>query len=107
MGEDIENFSSQNLVISPTYDVLRLNEFLSRSGKVILSLLERNKMGGNILQSEQLEMTFSEGFVNLSTDYLSFLSNRPVTKIEYFYNSNKILMTIHPPESEVIIKIVN
>lgn len=103
VGIDLAQSSPETSTVTATYDILKLNHFLNRAGKLILSLLERNKLGGNILQNEPHDLTFSEGFVQLSVNCLSFLNDRSVTKIQYSALSNKILMTIHSPATSDVI----
>lgn len=89
------NFSSR-----PSYDVLRLNDFLNRAGAVVLSLLEEREHGGNVFQND-VELSFSDGFVKLSVDTVTFLATRPVKMIHYSNVLNKVLLTIHAPVEEV------
>lgn len=86
---------------TPSYDLLNLNEFLSRAGKVVLALLEERESGGNILQNETHEFPFSEGLVRLAVSSLSFLCGRQVLMLHYAEINNKILMSIHAPSNEV------
>ena len=88
-------------LVSPSYDILKLNEFLSRAGKVMLALLEEKEYGGNILQNETHEFPFSEGFIKLSVSSLSFLCGRQVIMLHYSETNNKILMSIHASANEV------
>jgi len=100
VGNDLDeiddNFSSR-----PSYDVLRLNDFLNHAGIVILSLLEERERGGTVFQSDVDELSFSDGFVKLSVDTITFLSTRPVKIIHYSNVLNKVLLTIHAAIEEV------
>lgn len=67
----------------------------------MLSLLEEKKVGGNVLQRNSHEFPFSEGFINLAVDAVSFLADRSVSLINYSETLNKILLTVHSPINEV------
>lgn len=95
------NEDDLDLTVIPSYDVLQLNEFLERAGKVILCLLEERRFGGNILQKNNHDMPFSAGCIKLSINSLTFLTGRSVTAIIYSETLNKILLTIHAPKDEV------
>ncbi|XP_033208063.1 WD repeat-containing protein 60 isoform X2 [Belonocnema kinseyi] len=95
-----EDESSSSLL--PVYDVVQLNDFLERAGKVMLCLLEERRSGGNILQKNIHEMPFSAGFIKLSVDTLTFLSGRSVTFIVYSEVLNKVLLTVHAQGDEDI-----
>lgn len=82
------------------FDILRLNDFMSRAGKVMLSLLEERRSGGNVFKNEE-EIPFSDGVVKLSINSITFLAGRAVTIIHYSEVLNKILLTIHSPAEEV------
>ncbi|XP_046749991.1 cytoplasmic dynein 2 intermediate chain 1 isoform X2 [Diprion similis] len=101
VGEDTDcdETSIPNL---PTYDILQLNEFLSKAGKVMLSLLEEKEVGGNVLRSNLHELPFSEGFIKLAVDSVSFLVDRRVSLIHYSETLNKMLLSIHTLNSEGI-----
>lgn len=88
-------------VVLPSYDVLRLNNFLNRAGLVMLSLLEEKEHGGTVFQNDVDELPFSDGFVKLSVDTVTFLAARPVKMIHYSNVLNKVLLTIHAPVEEV------
>ncbi|XP_058797545.1 cytoplasmic dynein 2 intermediate chain 1 isoform X2 [Phymastichus coffea] len=90
-GDNTENIQTTN----PIYDVLRLNEFFNRAGKVMLALLEEKEYGGNILQNETRDFPFSEGFIKLSVNSLSFLADRQVVMLHYSEVNNKILVSVH------------
>lgn len=91
-----------NFLSRPSYDVLRLNDFLNRAGAVVLSLLEEREHGGTVFQNDELdEFSFSDGFVKLSVDTVTFLATRPVKIIHYSNVLNKVLLTIHAPVEEV------
>ncbi|OXU23624.1 hypothetical protein TSAR_005944 [Trichomalopsis sarcophagae] len=100
VGGDKPDYNA--LLTNPSYDTLKLNEFLSKAGKVVLALLEEKEFGGNILQSETHEFPFSEGFIKLSVSSLSFLCGRQVSMLHYSEMNNKILMSIHAPANEKI-----
>lgn len=87
--------------LRPTYDVLRLNDFLNRAGTVMLSLLEERKHGGTVFQSDANQLPFSDGFVKLSINSVTFLAARPVKIIHYSNILNKVLLTVHTPAEEV------
>ncbi|XP_011505727.1 PREDICTED: WD repeat-containing protein 60 [Ceratosolen solmsi marchali] len=97
-GDKSNNIS----LISTSYDLLSLNEFLNKVGKLMLALLEEREMGGNILQRETHEFPFSEGFIKLSVSSLSFLCGRQVTMLHYSEINNKILMSVHAAVNEAI-----
>lgn len=85
----------------PSYDVLRLNDFLNRAGTVVLSLLEERERGGTVFQTNADELPFSDGFVKLSVNTVTFLATRPVKIIHYSNVLNKVLLTVHSPVEEV------
>ncbi|XP_050593716.1 cytoplasmic dynein 2 intermediate chain 1 [Bombus affinis] len=95
---DIETTSS---MLPQPFDILRLNDFMSRAGKVMLSLLEERRSGGNVFKNEE-EIPFSDGVVKLSINSITFLAGRAVTIIHYSEVLNKILLTIHSPAEEEI-----
>lgn len=99
VGGDKPDYNA--LLTNPLYDTLKLNEFLSKAGKVVLALLEEKEFGGNILQNETHEFPFSEGFIKLSVSSLSFLCGRQVSMLHYSEINNKVLMSIHAPANEV------
>ncbi|XP_046625405.1 cytoplasmic dynein 2 intermediate chain 1 isoform X1 [Neodiprion virginianus] len=101
VGEDTD-CDETNTPIVPTYDILQLNEFLSKAGKVVLSLLEEKKVGGNVLRSNSHELPFSEGFIKLAVDSVSFLVDRTVSLLHYSETLNKMLLSIHVLNSEGI-----
>lgn len=101
VGNDLDETDDINLTLRPSYDVLQLNEFLNRAGAVVLSLLEEKEHGGTVFQNNVDELLFSDGFVKLSIDSVTFLATRPVKIIHYSNVSNKILLTIHAPVEEV------
>jgi len=97
----LDELDNINSVLQPTYDVLRLNDFLNRAGMVMLSLLEERKHGGTVFQNDANELPFSDGFVKLSIDSVTFLAARPVKIIHYSNVLNKVLLTVHTPVEEV------
>ncbi|KAK9295652.1 hypothetical protein QLX08_010078 [Tetragonisca angustula] len=100
VGSD-NNIETMNSLLSQSFDVLRLNDFMNRAGKVMLSLLEERRSGGNVFKSEE-EISFSDGVVKLSINSVTFLAGRAVTIIHYSEVLNKILLTIHSPAEEEI-----
>ncbi|XP_076758616.1 cytoplasmic dynein 2 intermediate chain 1 isoform X2 [Xylocopa sonorina] len=100
VGSD-DNVETMNSLPPLSYDVLRLNDFMSRAGRVMLSLLEERLSGGNIFKNEE-EIPFSDGVVKLSVNSITFLAGRAVTIIHYSEILNKILLTIHSPAEEEI-----
>ncbi|CAK9824334.1 Cytoplasmic dynein 2 intermediate chain 1 [Anthophora retusa] len=100
VGSDsnIETINSLSLL---SFDVLRLSDFMNRAGKVILSLLEERRSGGNVFKNEE-QIPFSDGVVKLSVNSVTFLAGRAVTIIHYSEVLNKILMTVHSPVEEEI-----
>ncbi|XP_076677977.1 cytoplasmic dynein 2 intermediate chain 1 isoform X2 [Andrena cerasifolii] len=85
----------------PSFDVLRLNDFLNCAGRVMLSLLEERRSGGNVFKSEG-QVPFSDGVVKLSINSVTFLAGRAVTIIHCSDVLNKVLLTIHSPSDEEI-----
>ncbi|XP_032675193.1 WD repeat-containing protein 60 isoform X2 [Odontomachus brunneus] len=102
VGSDLEDSEDINFPLRPSYDVLRLNDFLSRAGTVVLSLLEEKEHGGNVFQNDVEELPFSDGFVKLSINTVTFLSSRAVKIIHYSDVLSKVLLTIHSPVEEEI-----
>lgn len=111
-SEDVKMFKIEHIgvggdkpsgipVTNQTYDLVNLNEFLSRAGKLMLALLEEQESGGNIIQNDNHEFPFSEGCIKLSVNSLPFLSGRQITMLHYSEINNKILMSIHSPSCEV------
>ncbi|CAL7937715.1 unnamed protein product [Xylocopa violacea] len=100
VGSD-DNLETMNSLPPLSYDVLRLNDFISRAGRVMLSLLEERRSGGKIFKNEE-EIPFSDGVVKLSVNSITFLAGRAVTIIHYSEVLNKILLTIHSPAEEEI-----
>ena len=98
-----ELLSSNINVVSPLYDIFRLNEFMNKAGKVMLTLLEEKELGGNVLQSETHKFPFSEGFIKLSVNALSFLCGKSVKILDYSQTINKILLSIHSINNKVFI----
>ncbi|XP_029671470.1 WD repeat-containing protein 60-like isoform X2 [Formica exsecta] len=102
VGNDLDEPDDINFLLRPSYDVLQLNDFLNRAGTVVLSLLEEKEHGGTVFQNNVDGLSFSDGFVKLSVDSVTFLATRPVKIIHYSNISNKILLTIHAPVEEEI-----
>ncbi|KAL0113853.1 hypothetical protein PUN28_011292 [Cardiocondyla obscurior] len=102
VGSDLDETDDINFLSRPSYDILRLNNFLNRAGAVILSLLEEKEHGGTVFQSDVDELSFSDGFVKLSVDTVTFLATRPVKIIHYSSVLNKVLLTIHASAEEEI-----
>ncbi|XP_070155041.1 cytoplasmic dynein 2 intermediate chain 1 isoform X2 [Polyergus mexicanus] len=102
VGNDLDEPDDTNFTLRPSYDVLQLNDFLNRAGTVVLSLLEEKEHGGTVFQNNIDGLSFSDGFVKLSVDSVTFLATRPVKIIHYSNISNKILLTIHAPVEEEI-----
>ncbi|XP_017878315.1 WD repeat-containing protein 60 isoform X2 [Ceratina calcarata] len=100
VGSDYDPKSMKSLP-PLSFDILRLNDFMSRAGRVMLSLLEERRSGGNVFKNEE-EIPFSDGVVKLSVNSVTFLAGRPVTIIHYSKVLNKILLTIHSPVEEEI-----
>lgn len=90
-----------NFALRPSYDVVRLNDFLNRAGTVLLSLLEERKHGGTVFKSDVDKLLFSNGFVKLSVDSVTFLAARSVKIVHYSNALNKVLLTVHAPVEEV------
>ncbi|OAD59275.1 WD repeat-containing protein 60, partial [Eufriesea mexicana] len=90
-----------NYSLSQSFDVLRLSDFMNRAGKVMLSLLEERRSGGNLFKNEE-EIPFSDGVVKLSINSVTFLAGRAVTIIHYSEVINQILLTIHSSVEEEI-----
>ncbi|XP_024942554.1 WD repeat-containing protein 60 isoform X3 [Cephus cinctus] len=99
VGSDDSNFESPSPL--PNFDILQLNDFLSKAGRMMLSLLEERKFGGSVLQNDKHELPFSNGLIRLSIDSVTFLSGRPVTIIHYSEALRKVLLTVHSPVDEV------
>ncbi|XP_072759998.1 cytoplasmic dynein 2 intermediate chain 1 [Anoplolepis gracilipes] len=102
VGNDLDESDDTNFTLRPSYDVLQLNDFLNHAGAVMLSLLEEKEHGGTVFQNDTDGLSFSDGFVKLSLDSVTFLATRPVKIIHYSNVSNKILLTIHAPVEEEI-----
>ncbi|XP_011875814.1 PREDICTED: WD repeat-containing protein 60 isoform X2 [Vollenhovia emeryi] len=102
VGNDLDETDDISFSSRPSYDVLRLNDFLNRASAVVLSLLEEREHGGTVFQSDVDELSFSDGFVKLSVDTVTFLATRPVKIIHYSNALNKVLLTIHAPVEEEI-----
>ncbi|XP_076242059.1 cytoplasmic dynein 2 intermediate chain 1 isoform X2 [Calliopsis andreniformis] len=96
--DDIENMNS---ILPPCFDALRLSDFVNRAGRVMLSLLEERRSGGNVFKNEE-QVPFSDGVVKLSIDSVTFLAGRAVTLVHYSEVINKVLVTIHSPAEEEI-----
>jgi len=101
VGNDLDEMDDINFLSQPLYDVLRLNDFLNRAGAVVLSLLEEKEHGGTVFQNDVDDLEFSDGFVKLSVDTVTFLATRSVKIIHYSNVLNKVLLTIHVPVEEV------
>ncbi|XP_076650972.1 cytoplasmic dynein 2 intermediate chain 1 [Halictus rubicundus] len=101
VGNDIDDLDSVKSLSSPSFDTVRLNDFVNRAGRVMLSLLEERRSGGNVFKNEE-EIAFGDGVVKLSIDSVTFLAGRAVTIIHYSDNLGKILLTIHSPTEEEI-----
>lgn len=97
----MDDLDDTKFVSSPTYDVLRLNDFVNRAGTVMLSLLEEKKRGGTVFQNNADKLPFSDGFVKLSINSVTFLATRSINIIHYSSVLNKILLTIHSSVEEV------
>ncbi|KAG5345532.1 WDR60 protein, partial [Acromyrmex charruanus] len=100
VGNDLDEIDDINFLSRPSYDVLRLNDFLNRAGAVVLSLLEEREHGGTVFQNDVGDLAFSDGFVKLSVDTVTFLATRSVKIIHYSNVLNKVLLTIHVPVEE-------
>ncbi|XP_012153393.2 cytoplasmic dynein 2 intermediate chain 1 isoform X1 [Megachile rotundata] len=100
VGDDNDTKIINSATLS-SFDVLRLCDFVTRAGRVILSLIEERQSGGNVFKDEK-EVPFSDGVVKLSIDSITFLAGRAVTLIHYSEILNKILMTIHSAVEEEI-----
>ncbi|XP_011337865.2 WD repeat-containing protein 60 [Ooceraea biroi] len=100
VGDDLDE--SSNTSFASSYDMLRLNDFVNRAGTVMLSLLEEREHGGTVFQNDANELPFSDGFVKLSIDSVTFLAARPVRIIHYSSVLNKVLLTVHTPVEEEI-----
>ncbi|XP_023318913.1 WD repeat-containing protein 60 [Trichogramma pretiosum] len=85
---------------APSYDVLRLTEFLDRAGKLVLALLEESEMGGDVMGSDTRDFPFSEGCVKLATGSISFLAGRQVRRLCYAESNHKILASVHASSHE-------
>lgn len=105
VGNDLDETDDINFSLRPSYDVLRLNDFLNRAGAVVLSLLEEREHGGTVFQNDVDELSFSDGFVKLSIDTVAFLATRSVKIIHYSNVLNKVLLTIHAAVEEVRVTI--
>lgn len=101
VGSDLDDTDDINFPLRPSYDMLRLNDFLNRASTVVLSLLEEKEHGGTVFQNNIDDLPFSDGFVKLSIETVAFLATRPVKIIHYSNVLNKILLTIHSPVEEV------
>ncbi|XP_012287653.1 WD repeat-containing protein 60 isoform X2 [Orussus abietinus] len=101
VGDDRDEESNLHST-KPSFDIIRLNEFMERAGKVMLAILEETRLGGNVLQSDVHELPFSEGVVNLSVNSVTFLTGRPVTIIHYSEVLNKVLLSIHSTTDEEV-----
>ncbi|XP_011148975.1 WD repeat-containing protein 60 isoform X2 [Harpegnathos saltator] len=102
VGGDLEDPEDTSFPLRPSYDVLRLNDFLNRAGTVVLSLLEEREHGGNVFQNDTEELPFSDGFVKLSVNTVTFLAGRAVKIIHYSDVLSKVLLTVHSPVEEEI-----
>ncbi|XP_018316438.1 WD repeat-containing protein 60 isoform X3 [Mycetomoellerius zeteki] len=100
VGNDLDEMDDIIFLSRPSYDVLRLNDFLNRAGAVVLSLLEEREHGGTVFQNDVSDLAFSDGFVKLSVDTVTFLATRSVKLIHYSNVLNKVLLTIHAPVEE-------
>lgn len=111
-SEDVKMFKIEHIgvggdkinripISNPSFDLISLSEFLSRAGKLILALLEEQESGGNLVKNENHEFPFSEGCIKLSVNSISFLSGRKISMLQYSEISNKVLISIHAPSSEV------
>ncbi|XP_020278948.1 WD repeat-containing protein 60 isoform X2 [Pseudomyrmex gracilis] len=102
VGNDLDETDDINFALRPSYDVVRLNDFLNRAGTVLLSLLEERKHGGTVFKSDVDKLLFSNGFVKLSVDSVTFLAARSVKIVHYSNALNKVLLTVHAPVEEEI-----
>ncbi|XP_017795904.1 PREDICTED: WD repeat-containing protein 60 [Habropoda laboriosa] len=100
VGSD-SSTETMNFLPLLSFDILRLSDFMNRAGKVMLSLLEERRSGGNVFKNEE-QIAFSDGVVRLSVNSVTFLAGRAVTIIHYSEVLNKILMTVHSPVEEEI-----
>ncbi|XP_015434897.1 PREDICTED: WD repeat-containing protein 60 [Dufourea novaeangliae] len=100
VGND-DDLDSIKSLTPPSFDILRLSDFLNRAGRVILSLMEERRSGGNVFKNVE-DVPFSDGVVKLSVNSVTFLSGRAVTLIHYSSILSKILLTIHSPAEEEI-----
>ncbi|XP_076301003.1 cytoplasmic dynein 2 intermediate chain 1 isoform X2 [Lasioglossum baleicum] len=101
VGNDIDDLDSVKSLSSASFDTVRLNDFVSRAGRVMLSLLEERRSGGNVFKNKE-ETAFGDGVVKLAIDSVTFLAGRAVTIIHYSNSLSKILLTIHSPVEEEI-----
>ncbi|XP_012543716.1 WD repeat-containing protein 60 isoform X2 [Monomorium pharaonis] len=102
VGSDLDEINDINFLPPPSYDILQLNEFLNCAGAVVLSLLEEKEHGGTVFQNDVGELSFSDGFVELSVNTVTFLATRPVKIVHYSSVLNKVLLTIHASVEEEI-----
>ncbi|XP_076630071.1 cytoplasmic dynein 2 intermediate chain 1 isoform X1 [Colletes latitarsis] len=100
VGDD-NDIETMNSLPRSSFDILRLSDFINRAGRVMLSLLEERRSGGNVFKNEE-QVPFSDGVVKLSVNSVTFLAGRAVTIIHYSEVLNKVLVTIHSPAEEEI-----
>lgn len=100
VGNELAVSDDKNFGV-PYYDILKLSDFIGRSGKVMLTLLEEKEHGGNILQNETHGFPFSDGSIKLAINSIKFLCGKAVTILHYSNTMNKILLSIHSPTEKV------
>ncbi|XP_076229154.1 uncharacterized protein LOC116431592 isoform X2 [Nomia melanderi] len=101
VGNDVDDLDCIKSSTPPSFDTLRLSDFVNRAGRLMLSLLEERRSGGNVFKNEE-GIAFSDGVVKLSVDSVTFLAGRAVTIIHYSDILSKILLTVHSPAEEEI-----
>ncbi|XP_063992285.1 cytoplasmic dynein 2 intermediate chain 1 [Diachasmimorpha longicaudata] len=108
---DIEGFNREMVGVGsdendhqvkrPVYDVLKLNEFLGAAGRVVLALLEEERVKKSEPQGPQgQDMPFSESSIKLAISTVTFLTGRPVVIVKYPDTNSRIILSIHAPADD-------
>uniref|UniRef100_A0A1B6DU89 WD repeat-containing protein 60 n=1 Tax=Clastoptera arizonana TaxID=38151 RepID=A0A1B6DU89_9HEMI len=103
VGGEMTLLDNQEWLTSPKINSIKLNEFISSAGEVMLILLEESERDlekSKGLAHNKQDFGFSDGFVEFKVGDVSFLKNRPINVMCFSQSNYAQLLSVHQSSNE-------